>query len=128
MVVFLRYEDEILLLKRSEKVDTHKNRWGVVTGYLDELKPVIEKAFEEMREETGVTKDQIFSIERGKIYKFDGGDTIYISHPFLMKLKDKVDVDLSWEHNDYKWVNIKNVENYLPKFAFNELKTVLSDK
>ena len=41
---FAKFNDEILLLKRSDKVWTYKNRWNVVAGYLDEIKPLKEKA------------------------------------------------------------------------------------
>ncbi len=125
-VVFLRHEDEILLLKRSEEVKHRKNKWGVVAGFLDELKPLIEKSFEEVKEETGVEKDLISSIEIGETYKFDREETTFISHPILMKLETKPEIKISWEHTEYKWVKIGEAEEYLPEYAKKELKTLLS--
>lgn len=127
VVVFLRYEDEILLLKRSEKVNTRKGGWGVVAGYLDELEPVIQKALKEVREETGITEKEISSIYEGKVYDFEHDGVRFFSHPVLMNLKKKPYVQLSWEHTDYKWTNIENVKEYLPSNAIEELRAVISD-
>ncbi len=127
-VIFLKYEDEILLLKRSDKVTHRKNRWGVVAGYLDELKPVVKKALEEVNEETGVEKNQISSIIVGNVYKFKKEETTFISHPILMELENKPSVELSWEHTEYKWVKKEKAQDYLPKYAIEELKMLLSKK
>ncbi len=127
-VTFLKHEEEILLLKRSDKVTNRKNSWGVVAGYLDELKPLVKKALEEVREETGITKDQISSIIIGNVYRFKKKETTFISHPILMKLETKPQVELSWEHTDYEWVKKDKVEDYLPKYALEELDMLLSKK
>ena len=125
-VVFLRFEDEILLLKRSEEVKHRENKWGIVAGFLDELKPLIKKSYEEVEEETGIKKDMISSIEIGDPYKFDREETIFISHPILMDLKTKPEIEISWEHTDYKWVKIDEATEYLPGYAKKELKILLS--
>jgi len=127
-VVFLRYQDEVLLLKRSEDVKHRKNQWGVVAGFLDELKPLLEKSFEEVKEETGVEKDLISSIEVGETYICDHGDTSFISHPMLMDLKTKPEIETSWEHTEFKWVKIDEASKYLPRYASKELEMLISDE
>ena len=57
IICFVRYNDEILLLKRSDKVWTYKGKWNVVAGYLDEIKPLREKALEELREKPKIKLD-----------------------------------------------------------------------
>jgi len=125
-VVFLIHEDEILLLKRSEEVKHRQNKWGVVAGFLDELKPLIEKSFEEVEEETGVEKDMISSIEIGETYRFNQEETTFISHPMMMDLETKPEIEISWEHTEYKWVKINEAKEYLPGYAKKELKMLLS--
>lgn len=125
-VTFLKYKDEILLLKRSDKVTNRKNKWGVVAGYLDELKTLVKKSLEEVKEETGVTKDKISSIVIGDVYRFQNEETTFVSHPVLMELKTKPEIELSWEHTEYRWVKIDNVDDYLPKYALIELNTLIS--
>ena len=51
--VFVKYSNKVLLLKRSDKVATYKNKWNTVAGYIDEIKPVKQKAMEELQEELG---------------------------------------------------------------------------
>ncbi len=127
VVVFLKYEDEILLLKRSEKVNTRKGGWGVVAGYLDELKPITEKALDEVKEETGITGDDILSIQEGEVFDFEHDGSRFFSYPILMELERKPDIQLSWEHTEYKWANIENLKKYLPINAMEEFKAVLPD-
>ncbi len=127
-VIFLKYNEEILLLKRSDKVTHRKNSWGVVAGYLDELKTLVKKALEEVSEETGITKDKISSIIIGEVYRFQKEETTFVSHPILMELKTKPRIELSWEHTKYKWVKIGKAGEYLPKYALEELDMLLSKK
>lgn len=127
-VAFLKFDDEILLLRRSNKVNSRKNKWGVVAGYLDEVKPVIEKVKEEVKEETGVGEDEILFINKNKVFEFEMDGVKYHSHPVLVELKRKPDVDLNWEHTEYRWVRIKNVEHYLPENALKELRLLLKSQ
>jgi len=124
--VFLRYQDEILLLKRSGEVKHRKNKWGVVAGFLDELKPLLEKSFEEVKEETGIEKNMISSIEVGETYTFDQENTTFISHPMLMDLKTKPKIETSWEHTEFKWVKIDEASKYLPEYTNKELEMLIS--
>ena len=34
---FAKFNDELLLLKRSNKVWTYRGKWNVIAGYLDEI-------------------------------------------------------------------------------------------
>jgi len=70
ITVFVKYEDKILLSKRSDKVLTYKGKWNTVAGYLDELKPIREKVMGEIKEELGIEKNNIASIFIGESYKF----------------------------------------------------------
>lgn len=113
IITFLRYSDEVLLLKRSDEVGTYRNKWSVVAGYLDELKPVKEKALEEVEEETGISEDSVSSIEIGECFEFNDGEKIWIPHPVLIELEEKPEVELDWEHTEYKWVKEEEVKDYL---------------
>ncbi len=64
--IFVKHGDEILLLKRSDKVNTHKGKWNNIGGYIDELKPIKQKALEELNEETGINEKMIASIKMEK--------------------------------------------------------------
>src|SRR3970040_1261807 len=73
ITIFVKCEDEILLLKRSDKVSNYRGKWSVVAGYLDELKSVKEKVLEEIQEELKLTSDLIQSIAIREPYDFVDG-------------------------------------------------------
>lgn len=114
ITVFMRYKDKILLLKRSNEVLTHKGKWSTVAGYLDELKPIQEKALEEIREETGVKEDIISKIHIGKPYKFKDTEAnkIWLRHPILVELRDKPDIKIDWEHTEYRWIKPEELKEF----------------
>ena len=59
LIIFIKYKDRILLLKRSGKVSSYKNMWSTVAGFIDEQKPLKQKILEELKEETGILKESI---------------------------------------------------------------------
>ncbi|KXA97648.1 hypothetical protein AKJ38_00635 [candidate division MSBL1 archaeon SCGC-AAA259I14] len=124
VITFLKHENKFLLLKRSDKVRTYKNKWCVVAGYLDELKPVGEKALEEVKEETGIREDEISEIYSGESFMFEDENKTWISHPVLMELKEKPDVVLDWEHTEYKWVKERDLDKYISYHFLRGLKNL----
>ena len=93
---------EILLLKSAEFC-----RWGPPKGHLEKKENVYQAAIREVKEETGIRKDQI------KILKGFQRLITYISGSkrqksvlyFMAKLTDKTcQVRLSQEHSAYGWM------------------------
>ncbi len=127
VVVIVKWENEILLLKRSQEVRTNRGRWGFVAGYMDELKPVVEKGIEELKEETGITKNEVSSISRKGVYRWEysEGGIEFISHLVLAVLDEKPRVSLSWEHTSYRWVEIDKASNLLSSHTLAELEKVI---
>lgn len=114
ITVFLMYRDEILIMKRSDKVRTYQGKWNTVAGYLDEIKPIEEKVIEEIEEETGIVKSQIKSIKIGKIYSFTDEkiNRKWIIQPVLVRLKEKPEIKLDWEHTDYRWIKKEDINRF----------------
>lgn len=126
VAVFLKHENQILLLKRSSEVKTHKNRWCIVAGYLDELTSATKKALKEVREETGIRKDKIVYIKKGETFKFNDEGKTWISHPFLIELEEKPRIEIDWEHVNYKWFGLKKAKELLPGFLIKILEKMNS--
>lgn len=114
ITVFVKYKDKILLMKRSNKVRTYKGKWNTVAGYLDEVKPIEEKAFEEIREELGVAKDNILSLHIGELCEFADSEINkhWIICPVLVKLKNEPEIRLDWEHTEYKWIKPEELKEF----------------
>ena len=114
VTIFIKYNDKILLLKRSDKVSTYRGKWNTVAGYIDEVKPVEEKIYEELREELGIEKE---NIERLKLkdpfsFKDDEINRTWIINPAVVELNKKPDIKLDWEHVEYKWINPRDIDSY----------------
>jgi len=106
LTIFVCYKQSMLLLKRSAKVSTYKQKWNTVAGYLDELKPLKEKILEELREETGIGNNDIASYHLGEPYTFTDelAKKTWIVHPVLVILNHKPTITLDWEHTEYRWI------------------------
>ncbi len=109
----IKHDEKILLLKRSDKVGTYKNKWACVSGYVERAEDVLERAFREIEEEVKLTKEDVTLVKKGEpIIFFDEkeGQTWRV-FPFLFSsTKKKINPD--WEHTDYAWVSLEEIENY----------------
>lgn len=56
---FVRFGGQILLLRRSQMMDTYPGRWSAVSGFLDEVVPLARKVEEELWEELGIGSELI---------------------------------------------------------------------
>ena len=55
LLCFVKFQEKILLVKRSNKVGNYQGKWNVVAGFIDEPKPLKEKVLEEL---TAIKKKQ----------------------------------------------------------------------
>ena len=111
---FIKFQNEILLLKRSEKVSSYQGKWNSIGGFIDEAVSLENKAITEAKEELGITEENIKSIQTGKRIDFYDKDidiTWYI-FPVLIELKAKPEIKLDWEHTDFVWINPEDLNKY----------------
>ncbi len=121
--VIIKYKDNILLLKRSDKVGNYRGKWNVVAGYLDDETPIREKALAEVREETGITNKDISAV---KIFspitiKDNVLKKIFIAHISLIALKSRPKIKLDWEHTAFKWVKPQDVRKFDVVYGLDKL-------
>lgn len=115
ITVFITYKNKFLLFKRSTKVATYKKKWNTVAGYLDNPKQnIFEKILEELREEINLSKNQISSYSIGRKYQFtdEENNKTWIVYPAIVSLTEKPAIRLNWEHTDYTWITIDDLQNY----------------
>jgi len=114
LTIFIKYQDEILLLKRSNDVLTYKGKWNTVAGYLDEIKPIHETIFEELDEELRIQSNDIENINIADSFCFKDKilDMSWIVFPALVKLSKKPDIILNWEHTEYRWINPLDIDHF----------------
>ena len=111
---FIKYNDQILILKRSEKVRSMKVLWSGVSGIIENNENPIDRAKIEIFEEVGIKEKEIRLIK--KLEKMKIQSQQYKNHeweifPFLFETNNE-NVELNWENSEFKWITPKELKNY----------------
>ncbi len=113
VTAFLEFDGQILILRRSNRVKTMKEKWGAVSGYIENRDP-LSQAIIEVYEETGLDSSTIKLMRSGDVLAVidpENPDTSYNVHPFLFQSKSRK-VILSREHDQFKWITMKELWKY----------------
>lgn len=99
------HEGKILLVQRNKSMRLYPGYWNGISGFLDDHKSLEQKVHEELREELGVSKKHIISIQLARILNQEAPKykKTWIVHPVLVKV-DTDKVKLDWEAQNYKWI------------------------
>jgi 8-oxo-dGTP diphosphatase len=115
VTAFIEYDGKILLLRRSQRVKTMKGKWAGVSGYIEANERPLIRALKEIEEETGLTNKNVQVLREGR--PLEAADEmrsdiiVWVVHPFCFRTNNNV-VNLDWEHDQYKWVNPDEIENF----------------
>lgn len=109
----IKYNEKILLIQRGEKLD-HPFYWSGVSGFLDDQKSLKSKVKEELREEVGITSQQIKSIHLGEIFHRNAAEfkKKWIVHPVLVELHSNQIQLNPQECHDFRWVYLKDINKF----------------
>ena len=111
---FIKHNDQILILKRSEKVRSMKGLWSGVSGIIENNENPIDRAKIEIFEEVGIKEKEIKLVK--KLEKMKISSQQYKNHeweifPFLFETKNG-NITLNWENSEFKWILPKELKNY----------------
>jgi PncC family amidohydrolase len=108
---FLRQDNKVLVLKRSSRVGTYQGHWSAVSGYM-EAKP-LSQALIEIEEETGLNKNQVSLIKRGKpLYIIDETlKTKWKIYPFSFEKTSPDTIKTDWENIEFRWIDPEEMEH-----------------
>ena len=111
---FLINSEEILLLKRSEKVKSMKNLWAGISGIIEDNEKPIKRAKIEILEEVGIEELDITLMKEGNKILIESPQ--YVNHqwevyPFLFSCSNK-EIKLNWENSDSRWIRINELNNF----------------
>lgn len=114
LVAFVRFNNELLIVQRSEKVLNYKGLWGGLGGFIDEPKPVKDKVLEEVSDELGIKKRLIRNIKvfAPVVSKDERINRTWFVYPILVDLTERPEIKLDWEHVDYRWIEPSEIKNF----------------
>jgi len=125
---FIKDNDKLLILKRSNKVKSMKELWGGISGMIEGDEEPLKRAKIEILEEAGIVEEKITLVKSIKEMRVSSPQ--YENHeweifPFLFESKNP-DVKLNWENSEFKWIKVEELKNYetvpsLDKVLFNLL-------
>jgi 8-oxo-dGTP diphosphatase len=105
-------QDEILILRRSERVGSYRGHWAGVSGYVEG--GPLAQALVEIQEETGLAANEVSLVKRGEPLAVDDEerDFHWVVHPFLFDVRSERSVRLDWEHIEARWIEPKELAQY----------------
>ncbi|MFQ5497738.1 MAG: NUDIX domain-containing protein [Nitrosopumilus sp.] len=125
---FIRDNDKLLILKRSDKVKSMKGLWAGISGIIENNEDPLERAKIEIFEEVGISEEKITLVKSAEEMRVNSPQ--YQNHeweiyPFLFEAKNPT-IELNWENSEYAWINMDELGNYdtvpsLEKVLFNLL-------
>ena len=114
ITAFIKNNNKILILKRSDKVRSMKGLWSGVSGIIENNEIPINRAKIEIFEEVGIKENKINlvkSIEKIKISSPQYENHEWEVFPFLFETKE-TEIKLNWENSEHKWINVNELKNY----------------
>ena len=111
---FIKNDDKILILKRSDKVKSMKCLWAGIRGIIENNETPLTRAKIEIFEEAGIHEEQIELLKAIQQIKISAPQ--YKNHewnifPFLFKAKNP-EIKLNWENSEFKWIEPNEIKNY----------------
>ena len=125
---FIKNDERLLILKRSDEVKTMKGLWAGISGIIEKNEEPLQRAKIEIFEEVGITDDKITLVKSAEVMRVNSPQ--YINHeweifPFLFESHNPT-ITLNWENSDFKWIKVEELKDYetvprLQKVLFNLL-------
>jgi 8-oxo-dGTP pyrophosphatase MutT (NUDIX family) len=111
---FIKNDDKILILKRSDKVKSMKCLWAGISGIIENNETPLTRAKIEIFEEAGIREEQIELLKAVQQIKISAPQ--YKNHewnifPFLFKAKNP-EIKLNWENSEFEWIEPNKIKNY----------------
>jgi 8-oxo-dGTP pyrophosphatase MutT (NUDIX family) len=113
VTAFLRSKGKVLIVRRSARVGTYRDRWSAISGYLEDATP-LDQAVREILEETGLSREVLHLVCEGeRVEVVDQTlDRHWVVHPFLFDIDNQSVIRLDWENVEMRWVSPKELASY----------------
>ncbi len=112
VVAIIMHNRKILLLRRiCLPFISHPGLWSGVSGAREEGESYIETAYREIKEETGIGKEDLKPLSKGmRITLCDHKKPIQWRNTLFIFAASNAKVKLNFENREYKWVTISRLK------------------
>lgn len=104
----------MLLVQRSERVGSYHQRWAGISGFVEPGVIPDEQAYTEIREETGLQRDQVRMLRRGAVVEHIDTEIArhFYIHPFLFEVLTPEAIKTDWEALQMRWIASRELVDY----------------
>ena len=111
---FIKNDNNILILKRSNKVKSMKGLWAGVSGIIENDEEPLVRAKIEIFEEVGIEEEQLKLLKSPEQIRVESPQ--YRNHkweifPFLFETKN-TEIKLNWENSEFKWIEVNQLKEF----------------
>jgi 8-oxo-dGTP diphosphatase len=114
-------ETRILLARRSQRVGSYHARWAGISGFIETGVLPDEQAFTEIREETGLQREQVRMLRRGAVIEHVDASLgrHWLIHPYLFETLAPDAIQSDWEATEMRWIAPSELPDFetVPKLA-----------
>jgi nicotinamide-nucleotide amidase len=109
---FLRHNNKIMIVKRSQKVGTYQGFWSGISGYME--KEPLDQAYTEIQEETSLGIRDIKLVRKGVPFELvdEKLNRKWIIHPFLFDTASPKKINIDWENIEKRWIDPKDIRDF----------------
>lgn len=99
-------EPRILVVRRSQRVGSYQTKWAGISGFVEEGVTPDEQAFTEIREETGLQREQVQMRRRGAVVEYEDAaiGRRWFVHPYFFDVLAPDAIQTDWEATEMRWV------------------------
>jgi len=104
----------MLIVQRSQRVGSYHGHWAGISGFVEPGITPDEQAFTEIREETGLQREQVQMLRRGAVVEHSDsalGRHFFI-HPFLFAVATPEVIQTDWEAVNMRWIAPTELKDY----------------
>ena len=107
-------EPRILIVRRSQRVGSYNARWAGISGFIEPGVTPDDQAYTEIREETGLQRDQLRMLKRGTVIEHVDAslNRHWYIHPYLFEVLTPDAIKLDWEATEMRWIAPSELANY----------------
>ena len=107
-------EPRILIVRRSQRVGSYNARWAGISGFVEPGVTPDDQAYTEIREETGLQRDQLRRLKRGAVIEHADAslNRHWYIHPYLFEVLTPDAIKLDWEATEMRWIAPSELANY----------------